>query len=243
MRSKIPDLSFFLKLQNSDPEFADAFSTLINNLHLLYSQDSPKTLLITSAKPLEGKTTVVVNLGILFAREGKKVLLIDGDIRRPQLHSIFHLRNEDGLANILKKNDSQSRPTHPLDLVFEPEESCGTLHVMPSGPYPKNLSELLKSDEFKNALESLKETFDIIIFDAPPILAVDDGLLLAQLVDGVILVLNTGVVTEGEAKRTKSRLESSAGKILGVILNRFDEKKHGASLHSFFNHYAIPSKI
>ena len=124
MRSKAPDFSFFLKLQNSDPEFADAFSTLINNLHLLYSQDPLKTLLITSAKPLEGKTTVAVNLGILLAREGKKVLLIDGDLRRPQLHSMFHLKNEGGLADIMKKNDSHSRPTHPVDLVFEPEESC-----------------------------------------------------------------------------------------------------------------------
>ena len=112
----MPDFSFFSNLQNTDPEFADGFNTLANNLHFLSRQDPPKTLLITSAKPQEGKTTVAVNLGIALAQSGSKVLIIDGDLRQPKLHSIFHLKNTAGLADILKENIEISNLIHPVEL-------------------------------------------------------------------------------------------------------------------------------
>ena len=238
----MPDFSFFSNLQKTDLEFEDSFSTLVNYLHFLYPQEPPKTLVITSAKPMEGKTTVAVNLAIFLAREGKKVLLIDGDLRQPRLHSMFHLENHTGLAEMMKENIPPSDLIYTVDLPSQSEESCGTLHVIPSGSSSNSLSRLFKAEAFKNSVNTLKETFDMVIIDSPPILAVDDGLLLAQLVDGVIMVLNTGVVKEGEAKKAKSRLESSSGKILGVILNRFNEKVHGAGLHSYNSYYAGPLK-
>lgn len=238
----MPDFSFFSNLQDTDLEFEDSFSTLVNYLHFLYPQEPPKTLVITSAKPMEGKTTVAVNLAIFLAREGKKVLLIDGDLRQPRLHSMFHLENDAGLAEMMKDHVSPADVTHRVELPSQSSESSGSLHVMPCGPSPSNLSRLFKAEAFKNSMESLKETFDMVIIDSPPILAVDDGLLLSQLADGVILVLNTGVVKEGEVKKAKGRLEKSSGKILGVILNRFNEKVHGAGLHSYNSYYATSSK-
>lgn len=193
---------------------AEAYKQLRTSILLSTAGRAPKLLLITSAKPAEGKTTTAINTAISLAQTGARVLIIDADMRRPMIHNIFNVVNVAGLSTAL------SRDVNEQDILSLIEfQADSDLHVMTSGPIPPNPAELLGSDQMKKMLETLTPHFDHIVIDSPPITNVTDGVLLAALVDGVIMVVHGGHSTKDLVRRTQKQLRGVGARIFGVVLN------------------------
>ena len=203
-------------LVNADARstIAEAYKQLRTSILLSTAGHAPKTLLITSAKPGEGKTTTAVNTAISLAQTGARVLLLDADLRRPMVHNIFDIANSAGLSTAL------SRDVNEQDILaliqFQPGSG---LHLLSSGPIPPNPAELLGSRQMKQMLQMLEAHFDHIVIDSPPITSVTDGVWLASLVDGVILVVHGGQSARELVRRTKQLLRGVGARIFGVVLN------------------------
>jgi polysaccharide biosynthesis transport protein len=192
----------------------EAYKQLRTSILLSTAGHAPKLLLVTSANPSEGKTTTAVNTAISLAQTGARVLVLDADLRRPMVHRIFELSNVAGLSTAL------SRDVNEQDLLALIESEAGTgLHLMTSGPIPPNPSELLGSRQMKEMLGILAPHFDHIVIDSPPITNVTDGVLLAAMVDGVILVVHGGQSSRELVRRTRQVLRGVGARIFGVVLN------------------------
>lgn len=191
---------------------AEAYRELRTGL-LLSTAAELKIIAITSAAAGEGKTATSTNLAVVLAQLGRRVLLVDGDLRKPRLHQVFHVSNRIGLVN-------QLTGTAEPDAIFLRTE-IPNLWLTPSGPIPPNPSELLSSQRMRDWLSSVKEQFDTVILDTPPTLAVTDGTILGAMADGVLLTLRAGKVTREDARACRDRLRFSNVRILGVALNRY----------------------
>ena len=203
---------------------SEAYRTLRTNLDFS-SLDKPiKTMLVTSAGPEEGKSTVLANLAVTTAQTGRKVILVDCDLRRPTLHYLFNLKNDVGLTTMVVDDVAMESP--PLQYT-----GVEGLQLVSSGPLPPNPSELLGSRRMEDIIADLLERADVILFDAPPVVAVTDAAVLATKVDGVLLVINAGGTKRDYAKAAKARLEKVNANLLGAVLNnvRFD-----VSLHRYY---------
>jgi len=175
-----------------------------------------KKIMITSSGPREGKSTTAANLAVSIAQSGKSVLIIDADLRNPTQHKLFELSNLEGLSSFLVQDqDSQ---------VFIKETAIPGVSVLTGGPIPPNPAELVGSKRMKKLIEDVSERFDVVLLDTPPIIAVTDAAILAQEVDGVILVLASGEVNKDYAQRAKEQLDKVGAKILGAVLNKADMK-------------------
>lgn len=227
----------FLQLLNSHSDVAQSFETLLSSLNLLDPTRPLKTILVTSTQPEEGKTTVATNLAMTLTLAKKKVLILDADLRRPTIHQIFRLENTRGLADILTENRDIQEAVQLVKLANRTSADEQTLSVVTSGKFPCDSFKMIEPPEFEKAIERCKSQYDMVLLDSSPVLSVSDPLLLAPIVDGVILVLNTGVVTEHDAKRAKERLEQAGGRVLGIVMNRFDEKRHGPGFHPYHAYY------
>jgi capsular exopolysaccharide synthesis family protein len=198
---------------HTDPSsgLAEAARALRTNL-MFSSPDKPyRTILVTSAAPAEGKTTVACCIAIAMAQAGQKVLLVDCDLRRPRMHRIFHKPSDIGLTTALFAPDE-------LDSAATPTE-IPNLSVLPAGPIPPNPAELLHSEAFTSLLKELGRRYDRIILDSPPIVAVTDATVLSTLVDGVLLVVR-GFSTSIDVVRFGAKTISEvSAKLTGVILN------------------------
>ncbi len=200
-----------ISLTNPKSPIAEQFRTIRTNIQFSSVDEALQTIIVTSSGPGEGKSTNTANLAVVFAQQGKRVLLIDADLRKPTVHYTFRTENHVGLSNVL---------TRQLTL----EEAISTtaqekLWVLSSGPIPPNPSELLGSKNMQVLLEQAKEEYDVIVIDTPPVLAVTDAQILANLADGVVLVVSSGKTERDSAKKAKELLESAKAKILGVVLN------------------------
>ena len=192
---------------------SEQFRTLRTNINFSMPDKPIKSLVYTSASPGEGKSTVAANTAVVFAQEGKKVLLIDADMRKPTVHYTFHLTNTVGLSNLL------TRQVLLEDALKQTETE--NLHIITCGPIPPNPAELLSSNTMGKVIEQLKEQYDLIIFDAPPILSVTDAQILSNICDGTILVMSSGETEKEAVVKAKEALVSSQANILGVVLNNF----------------------
>lgn len=190
---------------------AEQYRTVRTNIQFSSVDNELRTLVVTSAGPSEGKSTTTANLAVVFAQQGKRVLIIDSDLRKPTVQYTFRIDNYLGLSNVLTKQTS-------LDEAVKPT-SQANLWVLPSGPIPPNPSELLGSKGMIALLQVVQEQYDIIILDSPPVLAVTDAQVLANVVDGVVLVVSSGKTEIDSAKKAKELLDSAKAKILGVVLN------------------------
>lgn len=190
---------------------AEQFRTVRTNIQFSSVDEEVRFLTVTSSSPAEGKSTITANLAVVFAQQGKRVLIIDADLRKPTVHYTFRIGNHAGLTNVLTKQKTLQETVY----VTEQEN----LWVLPSGPIPPNPSELLGSKGMMALLEQVKEDYDMIIFDTPPVLAVTDSQVLANVTDGVVLVVSSGRTETEDAKKAKELLESAQAKILGVVLN------------------------
>jgi succinoglycan biosynthesis transport protein ExoP len=179
---------------------------------LLSSARELRAVAVTSAVAGEGKTATAANLAVVLAQLGRKVLLVDCDLRKPRLHQVFRVSNRYGLVNQLTSNADP-------DSVFLPTE-VPNLWITPSGPIPPNPSELLSSDRMRDWLKAARASFDYVVVDTPPALAVTDATIVGLLVDGVVLTLRSGKVTRDEARHCRDRLRKAGLKILGAVLNR-----------------------
>lgn len=203
----------------------EACRILRTNLQL---SPEKKVILLTSAGPGEGKTTLISNLGIVTAQSGLKTILVSCDLRRPALSRAFELSREDGVAEVLRGEIKEEKAIKGLsDFIlgkFGYDEAVknpylANLSIMTAGHIPENPAELLGSQAMKNLIASLREKYDVILLDAPPILPVTDSVLIAPQVDGVVLVYQVGRISRGALVRAKMQLDAVGSKLLGVALN------------------------
>lgn len=207
---------------------AEAYRMIRTNVQLSQADGKIKCLLITSPGPGEGKSTTAVNLGVTLAQMGFKTLLIDTDLRRPTLHRFFEIEKKRGLTNVLF-DGAETENIHAISGIDH-------LYVMPSGLLPPNPSELLGSQKMKLLLESLKEQFDFVILDSPPIIAVTDAQVIAPATDGVLLVVRAGFSQLDAVKRTKSLLAVSKARLLGVVLNDVRAEHTYGTYYYYYNY-------
>jgi len=200
---------------------AEAYRHLRTSVLLSSAGHAPKTLVVTSCVPSEGKTTTAINLGVTLAQTGARVLVIDGDMRRPTVHRSFGAENKRGLSNVLSNEMSEAEM---LALVQKEEESG--LYLLTSGPLPPNPAELIGSDQMRRVVLELGKTFDHVVIDTPPIASFTDGVLMATISDGVILVIHANECSRKVVQRSRQALFDVGAKVLGVVLNRVDMRSH-----------------
>ena len=202
-----------------DPKnpISEAYRTLRTNVNFFNPKNPIKVVMVTSSGPSEGKSTTSINLAITLANGKKKTLLVDADMRRPATHKAFKLDNDKGLSDILGSKLG-------FNAVMKKTE-VGNLSFISSGPVPENPSELLSSEVMGNFINEIRGEFDIIVIDCPPTLVVTDATVIGPLVDGVILVVKSGLLPRDAVERSKILLERNEIKILGVVLNDVDTKK------------------
>ena len=200
---------------------AESYRQLRTSILLSTAGRAPKTLLVTSSLPGEGKTTTAVNTAISLAQTGANVLIIDADMRRPRLRSIFGLEEREGLSSILS---SEMKPQDMLDAIAK--DATTGLHVLTSGPIPPNPAELLGSDQMRKLISVLSVPFTHIVIDSPPVSSFTDGVLIASMVDGVLLVVHGGKSSRGVVRRSRQLLLDVGAKIFGVVLNNVSIRSH-----------------
>jgi capsular exopolysaccharide synthesis family protein len=209
---------------------AEACRTLRTNLTFMSVETPIKTLVVTSADPKDGKTTIAANLAIAFAQSGQQVLLVDADLRRPRVHEGLKIENHRGLTNVLVGEQRLADVAQKIDI--------DNLFVVTSGPLPPNPAELLHSPSFKRLLDEAASQYDRVIFDSPPLRAVTDGAVLAPQCAGALLVVRAGVTTREEVLSAIRSLRDVNANILGAVLNDVavgsDKRLHS---HEAYYHY------
>jgi polysaccharide biosynthesis transport protein len=206
----------------------EAFRSLRTNIQFAGVDQPIRTLLVTSAGPSEGKSTVAANLAVVMAQAGLKVVLFDGDLRRPTVHKQFNQANRAGLTDAIMRDPNQ---WSGITLA----SGVPNLSLLLSGTLPPNPSELLGSKRMHQLLDHLHQFNDVVIIDAPPLLPVTDALVLAPMTDGVILVIDYGGTRIGEALQGKTQLDQSGARLLGVVMNKIPTGRRGYSY--YYRHY------
>lgn len=215
-----------------DPESqaAENFRTIRTNVIFSTAEQSQKVLLVTSSIPQEGKTTVASNLAVVFAQAGKKTLLVDADMRRPDVHRLFDLDNSTGLSSILAGH---------ADVASAAQRSgVENLDVITAGPIPPNQTELLGSPAMEALLKAAGEKYEIILFDSPPVGSVSDGIILSKYVGGVVAVVACGRASRWVVRRSIQQLRDVNAKLLGVVLNNVDMLRDGYARYHYYRYYS-----
>ena len=233
----MPLLGVIPKAEDTTPAAAladpkSAVSESYNSLRgsLLYSTATglPRSLLITSSQPSEGKSTTSLAVATGLARLGKKVLLLDVDMRRPALHAVIGVPNDHGMSSLLTAQDTLA------DVVRQTEEP--NLQVITSGPVPPSPTELLSSGRLTQLLRELSETYDVVILDSPPVLGLADAPLMSAIVDGVMLVVQSDRSRRGSLRASLRRLRAMQPNVLGAVLTMFDASKSGNRYSEYYGY-------
>lgn len=207
-------------LENPNSTVAECVRTVRTNLLFMAPERELRSMLVTSAGPREGKTSSVVNIGATMAYAGSKVLLVDSDLRRPRLHKVFDMTNDRGLTNMILDADVQI-----ADMIQE--SGVDGMDIMCSGPLPPNPAELLQTKGFRRTLARLLETYDQVIFDSPPVVAVTDAQVLGMQLDGAVLVVRAEQTTRDMLGKAKRLLSDVNVTVLGAVLNNLDVTRRG----------------
>lgn len=226
---------------------AESYRALRTNLKFVGLKDDMKNILFTSSSPQEGKSTVVANLAITMAQDGKKVLLIDGDMRKPMIAHIFGIEQTSGLADIILGNYSWRDVVRTVSDVMMGKMSVDdvmmtpgmdNLNIITSGSIPSNPSELVSADTINQIINEAKSEYDLILWDAPPILSATDAAILSSKMDGVVMVYRVGRIARNTLKRAKTQLDNVHAHVIGVVLNGLKaEISPDFTKHDYYRYY------
>ncbi|MGM8140312.1 CpsD/CapB family tyrosine-protein kinase [Enterococcus italicus] len=201
-----------ITMTNPASPISEQYRTIRTNIQFATAGNQKiKVLVVTSPGPREGKSTSSANLATVFAQSGQRVLLVDADMRKATVHKTFGLANASGLSTVLS---TAATGENVIQRTTVPN-----LFVLTSGPKPPNPSELLGSPRMLQVIEELKNAYDLVIFDMPPIVAVTDAQIMASKADGTILVLRENISRKDEAQKAKELLQMVHANILGAIYN------------------------
>jgi succinoglycan biosynthesis transport protein ExoP len=230
-RFSLPGLALERRGSGTSPELlidvedksllAEAYRHLRTSVLLSSAGHPPRTLLVTSSVPCEGKTTTVVNTALSLAQTGASVIVVDGDMRCPRLHSIFGLQNKQGLSSILSSDKTE---TEILNLASQ--HQVNGITVLTSGAIPPNPAELIGSEQMRRLIDILSKSFTHVLIDSPPVGSFTDGVLASTLVDGVLLVVRSGRTSRNIVRRTRQLLQDVGAKVFGVVLNNVNLREH-----------------
>ena len=213
-------------------QIAECCRSLRTNILFSAAEKPLRTIVVSSANPREGKTTCVIYLGTTMAQSGQRVLLIDTDMRKPRLHSLTGGSNVVGMSNLILGDRDYEEVIKSTDVP--------NLFVLPCGPLPPNPAELLMGHRFEKILAELKERFDRIILDSPPLQPVTDAVLLSKQTDGAILVVQAGKTLREDLKRSANKIRSVGGAIFGVIVNAIEASDRDGYYYSYYGYGTSP---
>ncbi|CUU08458.1 capsular exopolysaccharide family [Candidatus Kryptobacter tengchongensis] len=208
---------------------AEAYRVLRTGIQFAKLDRKIKSIVVASGAPKEGKSTTSSNLAITMAKADLKTVLLDTDLRRPVLHRVFGVKREPGLTDYLFGRAE-------IDEIFKQTE-VENLYLVPCGIVPPNPSELLGSEKMKEFIEYLKSNYDMVIFDTPPLVAVTDALILANQVDGVLLVASAGKTEIDVIDKAREMIHRVGGNIIGVLLNNFDASATYGTYYRYYRYY------
>ena len=214
-----------ITVKNPKSVVSEQFKTIRTNINFSMPDKDIKSIVVTSSTPGEGKSTISSNSAVVFAQSGKKVLLVDADMRKPTSHHTFGISNSTGLSTVLTRQQTVDQVVHKTEIEG--------LQVITSGPIPPNPAELLGSKMMDQLISQLTEQYDLVIFDAPPVLSVTDSQILANKSEGTILVVNSGMAEKDGVLKAKEALVASKANILGVVLNNYVLEKD----HYYYQYY------
>lgn len=208
---------------------AEDYRTVRSSILLSQAENSPQTILFTSALPKEGKTTTAVNMAVSFSQLNQKVLVVDADLRKPRLHRIFKVRNTNGLSGYLVGKFSEN------DVILETD--IENLWILPSGLIPPDPTELLNSKRMGELIENLKSRFDIILIDSPPVLAAVDSTIISKNAEEVLMVIEAEKTSRKDFSRAVGDLKKANRKIMGVLFNRVKVRKGDYNYMNYYRYY------
>lgn len=227
--AKYPNAVEMFTHNHPKSSIAEYCRTVRTNISFSSPEKPLRRLLITSASPREGKTTIATNLSVTLAVPEKRVVVVDTDMRRPRIHKAFGTHNEYGLSNVIMGKMT-------LDQAIRPSQ-VERLDLLTCGPIPPNPAELVGSEIFAKILDDLQARYDWVILDSPPVIAVADSMILSSLVDGVILVVSHSKTPRDMAAQACKQLQDVGGNILGVVLNQMDINQRGYGRYYQYYHY------
>ncbi len=199
--------------------YVEAYKSLRTNLDFMAGSMDVHTLVITSTVPEESKSNVAVNLALTLAESGKKVALVDCDLRKPVLHRYLKAgHNVKGVSNVLSNQCTLDEALHEL-------KEMNHMTFLPAGTPPPNPSEMLSQHQMQAMVDALREKFDIVIFDAPPVSVVTDAAVIGRYVDGAMFVVRSDFAPADAVRSAVKKLQDAGVKVLGSVLTRYDMKK------------------
>jgi capsular exopolysaccharide synthesis family protein len=206
-------------------KFLEAFRILHTNIQLLSSDQPIRSIVISSALPGEGKSTIAFNLAQTASAMGQRVLLVDADLRRPKVHNLLELNNLWGLSSIISGNT-------PVESVIQQAPNVNGLSVITSGPVPPDPTKLLSSQKMKQLMADLHKTFDLVIYDTPPLLGLADPSILASHTDGIMLVARMHKTDRSALNQAIDSLKMTRSNVLGMVINW-----HKSHSFGYYNYY------
>jgi capsular exopolysaccharide synthesis family protein len=209
---------------------AEAFRGLRTSVLLSTASRPPKSLVLVSAEPAEGKTTICCNLAISLAQLGKRVLVVDADMRRPTIHEFFHLEKSSGLVNYLTADTNWRSLLQP--------SGTDRLDCLVCGPVPPNPSELIFSTQMRALIREASAEYDLVLLDAPPLLNVADGRILSTMVEGTIMVVKGSATPREMVRRAEIYISEVGGRLIGVVLNDVDLRRDGYYHYAGYEYYS-----
>lgn len=211
------------KRRGNQFDYSEVYRQLRTNIEFSSFENDIKVLNVTSTTPAEGKSSVISNLAIISAAKYKNVLLIDCDLRKPVQHKIFKVSNRFGVSDLTRQVASYDPEDESYFQKFKGEGFEGKLYLLPSGSKVPNPQELLSSDKFARLIEKLKEKFEFIIIDCPPVSAVSDAIPVSNICDGTLFVCSAKETNKNDAKSALTQLQRNGANVIGCVLTKVED--------------------